>query len=94
MELDPLSSRAVLGLMTALDSAGERAEALRCGDSYGELTRSELGADLPPELSQWIERHRHLAGNGAGPSHQPPATTSAEVTGNAQAPWSRPCRAA
>jgi DNA-binding SARP family transcriptional activator len=72
LELDPLSSHAALGLMTALDDAGERAEALRCGEAYGELARSELGAEPPPELSQWIEQHRHVTGNGARPSNQPP----------------------
>jgi eukaryotic-like serine/threonine-protein kinase len=65
LELDPLSSRAALGLMRALESAGERAEALRRGQAYGELVRSELGADPPPELSEWIDQHRQLAGNGA-----------------------------
>ncbi len=60
LELDPLSSHAALSLMTALDAAGERAEALRCGQAYGELARSELGADPTPELSEWIEQHRHL----------------------------------
>jgi eukaryotic-like serine/threonine-protein kinase len=65
LELDPLSSHAALGLMTALDQAGERAEALRCGEAYGELVRSEIGTDPPPELSEWIEQHRHVAGNGA-----------------------------
>jgi serine/threonine-protein kinase len=65
LELDPLSSHAAFGLMTALDHAGERAEALRCGEAYGELVRSELGTDPPAELSQWIELHRHVSGNGA-----------------------------
>jgi tetratricopeptide (TPR) repeat protein len=65
LALDPLSSHAALGLMTALDHAGEPAEALRCGEAYGELVRSELGTDPPPELSQWIEQHRHVAGNSA-----------------------------
>jgi DNA-binding SARP family transcriptional activator/TolB-like protein len=64
LEFDPMSSHAVLGLMTALDHAGERAEALRRGQAYGELVRSELGADPPAELSEWIEQHRHVAGNG------------------------------
>jgi TolB-like protein/DNA-binding SARP family transcriptional activator/Flp pilus assembly protein TadD len=66
LELDRLSSHAELGLMTALDNAGEHAEALRRGQAYGELVRSELGADPPPELSEWIEQHRHMAGNGNG----------------------------
>jgi DNA-binding SARP family transcriptional activator/Tfp pilus assembly protein PilF len=60
LELDPVNSHAALGLMTALDNAGERAEALRCGQAYGQLVRSELGADPSPELSEWIEQHRHL----------------------------------
>ena len=64
LELDPLSSHAALGLMTALDHAGEPADALRCGEAYGKLVRSEVGADPPPELSAWIEQHRHVAGNG------------------------------
>jgi TolB-like protein/DNA-binding SARP family transcriptional activator len=67
LELDPLSSHAALGLMTALDNAGERADALRCGQAYGELVRSELSSDPPPELTEWIEQRRHVAGNGASP---------------------------
>ena len=63
LQLDPLSSHAALGLMTALDNAGERSEALRRGQAYGELVRSELDADPPPELTEWIERHRYVAGN-------------------------------
>jgi DNA-binding SARP family transcriptional activator len=66
LELDPLSSHAVLGLMTALDHAGERATALRRGQAYGELVRSELGADPSPEVTEWIEQHRQVTGNGAG----------------------------
>jgi TolB-like protein/DNA-binding SARP family transcriptional activator len=82
LELDPMSSQAALGLMTALDNAGQRAEALRCGQAYGELVRSELSADPPPELSEWIEQHRHVAGNGAGPSNQPPMLMTSVVDGN------------
>src|SRR5947208_2417258 len=81
LELDRLSSHAELGLMRALDDAGERAEALRCGEVYGELVRSELGADPPAELSEWIERHRHVAGNGARPSNQPPTMVASAVAG-------------
>ncbi len=72
--------------MEALDRAGEHADALRRGDAYGELVRSELGDDPPPELSEWIEQHRHVAGNGARMSnplppagwrcHAPPAESS------------------
>jgi serine/threonine-protein kinase len=92
LEVDPMSSHAALGLMAALDQAGERAEALRRGEAYGELVRSELGTDPPAELSQWIEQHRHVAGNGgagsrtagradmgAGPSIQPVAAGAPPV---------------
>jgi DNA-binding SARP family transcriptional activator len=65
LELDPLSSHAALGLMTALDHAGEGAEALRYGEAYEKLVRSELGIDPPTELSEWIEQHRHITENGA-----------------------------
>jgi DNA-binding SARP family transcriptional activator/TolB-like protein len=82
LELDPLSSHGAIGLMTGLDQAGERAEALRCGEAYRELMRSELGADPPPELSQWIEQHRHVAGNGAKPSNQTPPMMASAVDGN------------
>jgi TolB-like protein/DNA-binding SARP family transcriptional activator len=86
LELDPLSSQAALGLMTALDNAGERAEALRYGQAHGELLRSELGAEPPPELSEWIDRHRHaagngLAGNGSNPPTQPPTAMASVVDG-------------
>ncbi len=73
LELDPLSSHAALGLMTALDNAGERAEALRFGQAYEKLVRSELGTDPPPELSQWIEQHRQVAEDGATSTSSPPA---------------------
>jgi serine/threonine-protein kinase len=74
LELDPLSSHAALGLMEALDHAGEHAEALRRGDAYGDLVRSELSTDPPPELSEWMEQHRHVAGNGARPASELRAT--------------------
>src|SRR3954447_14382653 len=76
LELDPLSSQAALGLMSALDNAGQRAEALRCGLAYGELVRSELDAEPPAELCQWIEQHRHVAGNGTSSSNRPPPAAS------------------
>src|SRR5689334_10744743 len=72
LELDPLSSQAALGLMAALDNGGQGAEAVRCGLAYGELVRSELDAEPPAELSQWIEQHRHVAGNGSSSSNRPP----------------------
>jgi TolB-like protein/DNA-binding SARP family transcriptional activator len=83
LELDPLSSHAALGLMNALADAGEHAEALRRGEAYAERVRSELGADPPPELAQWIAQHRQVAGNWATPpNHSPPRMTNPERAGS------------
>src|SRR5438105_9650356 len=49
--IDPLSSRATLGLMTALAAGGETAEALRHAKSYEELVRQELNAPLEPSVA-------------------------------------------
>jgi eukaryotic-like serine/threonine-protein kinase len=68
LELDPLSSSAVLGLMAALEQSGDLAEALRSGEAYRELASAELGVGLPPELANWIDQHRHEAGNGRAPA--------------------------
>jgi serine/threonine-protein kinase len=64
--------------MTALDQAGEHAEALRRGQAYGELVHAELGDNPPPELAEWVDQHRHVAGNGVAGngtarSNQPPS---------------------
>ena len=99
LDLDPLSSHAALGLMTALDQAGERAEALRYGQAYGELVRSELGDDPPSELADWIQQHRHV-GNGARLPNQSPAVgapaqrfaTTAEFADRVSAPAVAPRR--
>ena len=42
LQLDRLSSHAALGLMSALDQAGERAEALRCGEVCGDSRSLDL----------------------------------------------------
>jgi DNA-binding SARP family transcriptional activator len=91
LELAPLSSHAVLGLMTALDNAGEHAEALRRGQAYGELVHSELGEDPPPELSEWIEQHHHVAGNGVT-GNGDRFTTAGEVAEALSEPGAAPPR--
>lgn len=54
--LDPLSSRAMLGLMTALAAAGERAVAIRHGRAYEALIRQELGAEPAKAVSTLLRR--------------------------------------
>jgi len=81
LELDPLSFNAALRLMDALDHAGERAEALRCGQTYVQLVRSELGDEPPQEVADWIEEHRHTGGNGARLIGSPARMTTSVVDG-------------
>lgn len=54
--LDPLSSRATLGLMTALAAAGERAVAIRHGRAYEALVRQEVGAEPAKAVSTLLRR--------------------------------------
>ena len=57
--LDPLSSRAALGLMAALDKAGDPAEASREGRAHTEFVRQELGAEPAADVAALIERFQH-----------------------------------
>ncbi len=54
--LEPLSSRAALGLMTALAERGEIPEALRHGKAYEALVRDELGALPEPAVADVLNR--------------------------------------
>jgi len=56
---DPLDSRVVLHLMTALEAAGATEQALRHASAHAALLRADLGADPPPELRALTERMRH-----------------------------------
>ncbi len=70
-ELHPLSSHAALGLMTALDDAGERAEAIRHGQAHEALVREELGAEPASAISALIRRLHHQTADGLRPSGPP-----------------------
>ena len=56
---DPLDSRVVLHLMTALEAVGATEQALRHAAAHTALLRAELEADPPPELRALTERMRH-----------------------------------
>jgi predicted ATPase/DNA-binding SARP family transcriptional activator len=45
LELDPLKTQAVLGLMESLAALGDRAEALRTGERYVQRAREDLGGE-------------------------------------------------
>src|SRR5580765_5308704 len=59
--LDPLATRATLGLMTALAASGDTADALRVGSVYQALVGNEL--DAPPDPA--IERLANEIRSGA-----------------------------
>ncbi len=63
-ELDPLSAHAALGLMRALDDAGERAEAVQHGRRYEAYVRQELGAEPAAEVLALIQQLQHQTGEG------------------------------
>jgi serine/threonine-protein kinase len=75
VEIDPLSSRAILGLMTSLDDLGERAAALQRGRVYEAFVREELGAEPASIVSTLIGRLHHQSDGGLPPSHAPAATS-------------------
>lgn len=82
-ETDRLSSRAALGLMTALDDAGERAEAIRVGQAHAAFVRTELGAEPASEVSALLRRLHHQSGDGERPSRalaQPGAAPQQDVS--------------
>jgi len=54
--LEPLSSRAAVGVMTALAALGESAEALRYGRAYEALVRQELGTVPEPAVGALLGR--------------------------------------
>ena len=58
-QADPLDSRVMLHLMTALEAAGAREQALRHAGIHAARLRTELDADPPPEVTALTERMRH-----------------------------------
>jgi len=90
-ELDPFSSRAALGLMTALEAAGERAAALQHARIHGMLLHQEL--DAAPEAAV-VELAEHLRAESNGGPARPsqrdgPRALDAEVITAAAPPARR-----
>ncbi|MDQ6633264.1 MAG: tetratricopeptide repeat protein, partial [Gemmatimonadota bacterium] len=75
--VDPMSSRATLGLMTALAEAGEAAEAIRQGRAYEALVRGE-GAKPTAAIEEQLRRLLAEPRESAGP--MPPAAGHAPST--------------
>ena len=58
VDLDPSSSRAVIGLMEALEENGERAAALALAEEFAALLRTEFEAEPDIEVEAFAERLR------------------------------------
>jgi TolB-like protein/Tfp pilus assembly protein PilF len=56
---EPLSARATVGFMHALDAVGERAEALRHAQLYERLVREEVGAPVDSDIATLATRLQH-----------------------------------
>ena len=64
---EPLSAKAAMGLMRALDAAGERPAALQHARVYEALVREELGAAPDPQVTELAKRLRAEPSAAAGP---------------------------
>jgi TolB-like protein/lipoprotein NlpI len=60
-DADPLNAQATLGLMRALDAAGDRAAALRHATVFQRLVRDELGMEPDPAVVDFANRLRAAA---------------------------------
>jgi TolB-like protein/DNA-binding SARP family transcriptional activator len=67
----PWDGRVVLRLMRALESQGDRAQAIRRADAYSVLVREELGADPDAEVTALAARLRDVSGHVAGGNRIP-----------------------
>jgi serine/threonine-protein kinase len=60
-DVEPLSAQAAMGLMRALEAAGERAGALEHARRYEQLVVRELGVALDPGIKEFAARLRALS---------------------------------
>lgn len=65
--IDPLRTRAALGVMEALAAAGHRAEALRHGEQFAKASREDLGAEPSAAVVALTERLRAQGGESSDP---------------------------
>ena len=58
-DVDPYNGRVAMGLMAALEHAGERCAALRVADRHGELLRRVFDADPDSAVERLADDIRH-----------------------------------
>ena len=88
---EPLSSRVALGLMHALEAAGDRAGALQFAGIHESLVRAELEAPVDPAVQELCARLRAAplpVASPAPPPRDPAASTGTETADSSPAPFS------
>lgn len=79
---EPLDARAAVGLMRALDAAGEQSAALRHGRAFQSLIRAELGTDADPSVAELVARLlRHSPNGGSSAAARVDAVDDQSATG-------------
>jgi TolB-like protein len=77
---DPFDTRTALALMSALDAAGNRPEALQHASIYNSLLKDELGAEPDPAIQELAERIRSTSPSPRLPTPQPTDETEGRRT--------------
>lgn len=91
--LDPLSADSVLGLMKALATAGERAQAVHHGRAYSALVRQELDTAPASAVTHLIEQLRQQSSGAREPLSQEPREPARAAAPSATAAPGLPRRA-
>ncbi|MGH7572320.1 MAG: BTAD domain-containing putative transcriptional regulator [Gemmatimonadota bacterium] len=87
---EPDNSRFVLGLMTALATAGDRASALRQAEEHAEYLQSEYGAEPDPTVTAFVRRLQEAPDAWVAPA----VVISGLASGGAPAKPARPAKPA
>ena len=79
--VEPLSARAAIGLMHALDAVGERAAAVRHAQTHELLVREAVGADPDPAVAALATRFQRMAPVAAPSAERGGGDSEPEETG-------------
>ena len=82
--VEPLSARAAIGLMRALDATGERSAALQHAHVYQRLVEEEVGGPPDPSVAELVARLKHAP--PAAASAVPPVSSHSRNAGSSREP--------
>ena len=78
---NPCSGRIALGLMRALETAGDHGSAIRHAHAHEALLREELGAEPDPDVLALVERLKAKPSGASPPGFKPEPDGALAVTG-------------